>query len=95
VWYGTLYLTSPAEAHAGTELEPGMQGKRVRALQQALKQGGYLAGEPSGLFDTPTHEAVKRFQRDNWLPVDGNAGRRTLITLLHFGGDALESTSKG
>ena len=95
VWYGTLYLTSAAEAHAGTELEPGMQGKRVRALQQALKQGGYLAGEPSGLFDTPTHEAVKRFQRDNWLPVDGNAGRRTLITLLHFGGDALESTSKG
>ena len=93
VWYGTLYLTDTADAYAGTDLEPGMQGKRVRALQQALKQGGYLAGDPSGLFDTPTHEAVKRFQRDNWLPVDGNAGRRTLITLLHFGGDALEGTS--
>ena len=93
VWYGTLYLTSGANAYAGTDLEPGMQGKRVRALQQALKQGGYLAAEPSGLFDTPTFEAVRRFQRDNWLPVDGNAGRRTLITLLHFGGDALESTS--
>ena len=93
VWYGTLYLTSTADHYAGTDLEPGMQGKRVQALQQALKQRGYLAGDPSGLFDTPTHEAVKRFQRDNWLPVDGNAGRRTLITLLHFGGDALEGTS--
>ena len=93
VWYGTLYLTSTATAYTGTELEPGMQGKRVRALQQALKQQGYLAGDPSGQFDTPTHEAVKRFQRDNWLPVDGSAGRRTLITLLHFGGDALEDTS--
>ena len=93
VWYGTLYLTSAADAYAGAELEPGMQGKRVRALQQALKQEGYLAADPSGQFDTPTHEAVKRFQRDNWLPVDGSAGRRTLITLLHFGGDALEDTS--
>ena len=70
-----------------------MQGKRVQALQKALKQGGYLAGEPSGLFDSATHEAVKQFQRDNWLPVDGSAGRRTLITLLHFGGVALEGTS--
>ena len=93
VWYGTLYLTSEADAYAGTDLEPGMQGKRVRALQQALKQGGYLAGQPSGLFDAPTREAVKRFQRDKWLNVDGNAGRRTLITLLHFGGHALEGTS--
>ena len=90
VWYGTLYLTSGANTFTGTDLQPGMRGQRVRALQQALKQGGYLAGETSGLFDTPTHEAVKRFQRDNWLPVDGNAGRQTLITLLHFGGNALE-----
>ena len=93
VWYGTLYLTSGANVYTGADLEPGMQGKRVQALQKALKQGGYLAGEPSGLFDSATHEAVKQFQRDNWLPVDGSAGRRTLITLLHFGGVALEGTS--
>lgn len=93
VWYGTLYLTSGANTYTGTDLQPGMEGKRVRALQRALKQGGYLAGETAGLFDAPTHEAVKRFQRDNWLPVDGNAGRQTLITLLHFGGRALEGTT--
>ena len=74
-------------------LRPGMQGDQVRALQRALKQGGYFPAEPSGLFDTQTQQAVKRFQRDNWLPVDGNAGRQTLLTLLHFGGNVLERTT--
>ena len=90
VWYGALYLTAQSDSHASLTLRPGMQGEQVHALQRALKQSGYFAGEPSGLFDTPTQQAVKRFQRDNWLPVDGNAGRQTLITLLHFGGNALE-----
>ena len=93
VWYGTLYLTSGADDDTAAGLEPGMQGRRVRALQDALKRGGYLAGEASGRFDGPTYEAVKQFQRDNWLPVDGKAGRRTLITLLHFGGDSPQGTS--
>lgn len=92
LWYGTLYLTAEANTPAGLTLRRGMQGEPVRVLQQALKQGGYFADAPSGLFDTPTQQAVKRFQRDNWLPVDGNAGRQTLITLLHFGGAVLERT---
>ena len=93
VWYGTLYLTSGTTDDTAAGLAPGMQGRRVRALQEALRRGGYLGGEPSGLFDDRTYEAVKQFQRDNWLPVDGRAGRRTLITLLHFGGDSREETS--
>ena len=93
LWYGALYLTAEAPADAGVTLRPGMQGDQVRALQRALKQGGYFPAEPSGLFDTQTQQAVKRFQRDNWLPVDGNAGRQTLLTLLHFGGNVLERTT--
>ena len=92
VWYGTLYLTAETNTYEGLTLRQGMQGEQVRVLQQALKQGGYFPGPPSGLFDTQTQQAVKRFQRDNWLPVDGNAGRQTLITLLHFGGAVLERT---
>ena len=90
VWYGTLYLTAEATAYEDLTLRQGMQGEQVRALQRALKQGGYFPAEPSGRFDSQTRQAVKRFQRDKWLPVDGAAGRQTLITLLHFGGDALE-----
>ena len=93
LWYGTLYLTAESSTYEGPALRPGMQGEPVQALQQALKQGGYFPGKPSGLFNTQTQQAVKRFQRDNWLPVDGYAGRQTLITLLHFGGDALERTT--
>lgn len=92
VWYGALYLTA-ANTYKDLALQPGMQGEQVQALQRALKQGGYFPGTPSGLFDTQTQQAVKRFQRDNWLPVDGNAGRQMLITLLHFGGNALERTT--
>lgn len=90
MWYGALYLTTKANTYEDLALRPGMQGEQVRALQLALKQGGYFPDEPSGLFDTRTQQAVKRFQRDYWLPVDGNAGRQTLIALLHFGGNALE-----
>ena len=93
MWYGALYLTAEANTYEGLTLRPGMQGDQVRALQLALKQGGYFPDEPSGLFDTQTQQAVKRFQRGNWLPADGNAGRRTLITLMHFGGHALEPTT--
>ena len=90
VWYGALYLTAEAHSHEGLALRQGMQGERVRALQRALKQSGYFLAEPSGTFDIQTQQAIKRFQRDNWLPADGTAGRQTLITLLHFGGGALE-----
>ena len=90
VWYGALYLTAETHSHEGLTLRQGMQGEQVRSLQRALKQSGYFLGEPSGTFDTRTQQAIKRFQRDNWLPVDGTAGRQTLITLLHFGGGALE-----
>ena len=90
MWYGALYLTIEANAYEGPALRSGMQGDQVRALQLALKQVGYFPDEPSGLFDTRTQQAVKQFQRDNWLPVDGSAGRQTLIALLHLGGNALE-----
>ena len=90
VWYGALYLTAEASSYAGLTLRQGMQGEQVRVLQRALKQGGYFAAEPSGTFDARTQQAIKQFQRDNWLPADGAAGRQTLITLLHFGGNALE-----
>ena len=90
MWYGALYLTAGPSTFDDVILRPGMQGDHVRALQLALKEGGYFADEPSGLFDAQTLQAVKQFQRANWLPVDGNAGRQTLIALLHFGGNALE-----
>ena len=93
VWYGALYLTAEMHPYGRLTLQPGMQGEEVRALQHTLKRGGYFPGTPSGLFDAQTQQAVRRFQRDNWLPVDGQAGRRTVITLLHFVGNTPKRTT--
>jgi len=93
MWSGRLYLTLEESKYRGPSLKPGMLGERVRTLQQTLKDLGYFPGWPSGQFDTPTQQAVKRFQRDNQLAVDGLVGRRTLLLLLHLGADIPASTT--
>jgi hypothetical protein len=93
IWYGKLYLASEVGQFRGTVLRQGMRGERIRALQAALKASGYLTVSPSGQFDLETQQAVKRFQRDNQLVVDGYAGRQTLMMLLHFGAAHAEHTT--
>jgi general secretion pathway protein A len=88
-WAGKLYLTVESGKYRGFALRPGMQGERVRVLQETLREKGYFTGIPSGQFDAQTQQAVKRFQRDNQLLTDGYVGRQTLVLLLHFGGDML------
>jgi peptidoglycan hydrolase-like protein with peptidoglycan-binding domain len=70
-----------------------MQGIRVQAIQQVLKELGYFPEAPSGRFDAQTLYAVKGFQRDNQLLIDGYVGRQTLMVLWHFGGHILEETT--
>ncbi|MGQ4807994.1 hypothetical protein NKDENANG_01360 [Candidatus Entotheonellaceae bacterium PAL068K] len=93
LWYGKFYLTLEQRKYQEPLLRLGMQGARVQALQDVLKDLGYLNGTLSGLFDTPTLQAVKGFQRDHFLDVDGYVGRQTLIMLLHFGGQNLGETT--
>jgi hypothetical protein len=93
MWSGNLYLTLETTKSRGGALTPGMSGERVRVLQQTLKAFGYFTGVPSGQFEAPTQQAVKRFQRDYQLTVDGRVGPRTLMMLLHVGADALASTT--
>ena len=92
-WYGKLYLTLEEEKYRGVVLKQGMQGTRVQALQHVLKELGYFLEAPSGRFDPQTLQAVKGFQRDNQLVVDGYVGRQTLMVLWHFGGQILEETT--
>ena len=93
MWSGRLYLTLEEQKYRGPALKPGMTGEPVHTLQQTLKDLGYFIGVPSGQFDAPTEQAVKRFQRDNQLAVDGRVGRRTLMMLLHVGVDILASAT--
>jgi general secretion pathway protein A len=93
LWYGKLYLTLEEGKYRGVVLRQGMQGARVQAIQHVLKELGYFPDAPSGRFDAQTLYAVKGFQRDNQLVIDGHVGRQTLMVLWHFGGHILEETT--
>jgi len=67
-------------------LVSGSKGEDVQAMQQKLADLGYLGkdGKPlvaDGDFGPGTLEAVRQFQRDHHLGVDGKAGRDTLGAL--------------
>ncbi len=85
-WYGTVYLTLEANQYHGTMLTKGMQGEPIEKLQHALQDLGYFQGPVSGYFEMQTLKAVKAFQRDHQLDVDGHVGPRTLMLLRHVGG---------
>jgi hypothetical protein len=59
-------------------LRQGDEGDAVEALQQALTDLGYLEGPIDGKYGPGTESAVRSFQTDFWLTVDGRAGPNTL-----------------
>lgn len=58
-------------------LNKGDRGPYVSVLQQNLVKLGYDVGEIDGVFGKGTEDAVKRFQEDHGLTVDGRAGVNT------------------
>ena len=63
-----------------TNLGYGSSGEEVKKLQQSLVNAGYDVGSAGvdGNFGDDTLAAVKKFQQDNGLNVDGIAGNNTL-----------------
>ncbi|AFY55301.1 putative peptidoglycan-binding domain-containing protein [Rivularia sp. PCC 7116] len=55
----------------------GDKNRYVAYLQTRLRQWGYFSSNPNGNYDSKTVEAVKPFQRDNKLLVDGAVGPQT------------------
>ena len=55
-------------------MQRGDEGIDVAVLQQKLKQLNYYDGSIDGLYGAGTAEAVKKFQTDNGLKVDGIFG---------------------
>lgn len=72
---------------AYSNLSMGSGGEEVRKLQNALMSAGYDVGSggADGKFGPATSAAVKKYQKDKGLSVDGIAGRNTMSALL---GDA-------
>lgn len=68
---------------AYTNLSTGSSGEEVRKLQNALMSAGYDVGSSGadGKFGAATQAAVKQYQRDKGLSVDGIAGTKTQSAL--------------
>ena len=69
---------------AGPTLRKGMKGPRIAMLRERLQASGQLGTEPVDdpeVFDTGLEQAVKRFQREAEIDVDGAVGAGTLATL--------------
>lgn len=58
-------------------LQRGMNGSDVERLQRDLSAKGYEIDSVDGNFDESTENAVKAFQKDNSLTVDGIVGAET------------------
>ncbi|UCG64250.1 MAG: AAA family ATPase [Deltaproteobacteria bacterium] len=61
-------------------LVKGMIGPSIVKVQQTLRQIGYPV-EPTGIFDDPTFQNIKKFQAYFGLKPDGIVGRRTKALL--------------
>lgn len=74
--------TSDEVTFSGRILELGSSGDDVIELQDRLKYIGYLKGETDGEFGWNTYWALRKFQKDFGIKVDGKAGRETQKILV-------------
>lgn len=58
-------------------LRKGCRGEAVRELQERLNYLGYSCGVVDGIFGDDTKDAVKAFQAEHGLAVDGVVGPKT------------------
>ena len=76
-----ITASTPTPAATTGSLKVGSTGDDVRKMQNRLKELGYLKGSADGDFGAATEAAVKAFQAQNGLAVDGKAGTATLNKL--------------
>lgn len=73
-------------------LQQGNKSAAVKQLQQALASLGYDPGTADGKFGAYTENAVRHFQRDYGLKVDGLAGEATQRLLYAIANDQAAAT---
>ena len=77
---GAVKADKPSEGVV-FNLRRGSRGSEVTRLQTALNAHGYDCGAADGIFGLKTEMAVRAFQDDKGLTVDGIAGKATQAAL--------------
>ncbi len=72
----------------------GSRGDEVRKIQKKLKSLGYYNGSVDGIFGSATRNAVKAFQKNCGITVDGIAGPKTL-KFLGLGSGSSSTSGSG
>lgn len=86
VWSGKGYIFWRNFQEIPAGLAAGSRGTEVIRLQMLLLGSGSYRGEPSGLLDKATTDALKAFQSSHGLEPDGKVGAQTLMLLYRDGG---------
>ncbi len=73
-------------------LRSGSSGDAVTALQRKLWALGFDPGPIDGAFGPKTDDAVKRYQEEKGLQVDGIAGPETFTSLGMMEGEQVAAT---
>lgn len=69
--------SSVSSSNSSSILSIGSKGEDVKTLQENLNKLGYDCGTVDGDFGTKTDNAVRKFQKDKGLVVDGQVGNAT------------------
>ncbi len=78
---GNATLTALGIGGSSTVLRKGSSGSGVKQVQQRLLNWGYYTGSVDGVYGSATETAVRKFQRNNGLSVDGICGVKTLSAM--------------
>lgn len=90
---------NPVTGHAALgdqTLEPGMRHSDVQELQQLLDEKGYFGySETTTYYGEYTTDAVKKFQKEEGITVNGIAGEETLEALgVEYNGSNIVEVAK-
>ena len=75
------FIPTPAPTPTPALLKKGHNGDSVREMQKRLQELGYYEGSIDGDFGGGTEEALRLFQSQNGLDVDGVAAQKTFSLL--------------
>jgi Putative peptidoglycan binding domain len=70
-----------APRSSGTAVAIELTPVEIREVQEVLIQEGFLVGEPTGVLDARTHDAIIAFQRQKGIQVTGSIDERTVSSL--------------
>jgi spore cortex-lytic enzyme len=88
---GKMGVSVGLSVSSGT-VKAGASKTDVKKVQQRLKDYGYYKGAVDGVYGPVTAQAVRNYQKDHGLKVDGIAGSNTLSSMgIASGGSPINS----